>query len=117
MPKEPSTPVKSKSSLHRAEVQRVVGVIADHIEQGTLFNAGVFSRETMACFVREAVRAMADLEPLTALQRFEQWSESDGPVLWWRLPVDEPPFLGSPLDSDWPGYHTHWTRIPNNPLI
>lgn len=105
--------VKSKSSLHRAEVLRVVGVIADQIEQGTLFNAGIFSREKLACFVREAVKAMADMEPLIALQRVEQWSESDGPVLWWRLPVVEPPFAGTPLDSDWPGYHTHWTRIPN----
>lgn len=39
------------------------------------------------------------------------WHEDDGPVLWWRFPVDEPPYSGTPLDQDWPGYHTHWTKI------
>jgi hypothetical protein len=60
----------------------------------------------------------------------EEWSEEDGPVLWWRFPVDEPPYVGTPLDlgftveihsvdgvaargnvGGWPGYHTHWTPI------
>lgn len=40
------------------------------------------------------------------------WKESDGDVLWWRFPLDESPYCGTPLDQDWPGYHTHWTRIP-----
>lgn len=63
-----------------------------------------------------------------------EWHEDIGPVLWWRFPVDEPPYVGTPLDlgqtvvaelkawgsssqasllvGGWPGYHTHWTRIP-----
>ena len=49
-------------------------------------------------------------DSLTA-QPIDDWSEEDGPVLWWRFPVSEPPYVGTPLDSDWPGYHTHWTRI------
>lgn len=40
-----------------------------------------------------------------------EWHEDVGPVLWWRFPVSEPPYAGTPLDSDWPGYHTHWTPI------
>lgn len=40
-----------------------------------------------------------------------EWGEEDGAVLWWRFPVDEPPYVGSPLCDDWPGYHTHWTRL------
>lgn len=53
----------------------------------------------------------------TELDRFNEphplsaWHEDDGPALWWRFPVDEPPYVGTPLDTDWPGYHTHWTRI------
>lgn len=39
------------------------------------------------------------------------WTEDVGDCLWWRFPVEEPPYVGSPLDTDWPGYHTHWTRI------
>lgn len=39
------------------------------------------------------------------------WHEEFGVVLWWRFPVDEPPYCGSPLDDEWPGYHTHWTPL------
>ncbi len=40
-----------------------------------------------------------------------EWREDIGPVIWWRFPLDEPPYVGSPLDCDWPEYHTHWTPI------
>jgi hypothetical protein len=58
----------------------------------------------LACARREREEAAA--------KTFEQWHEDDGPVLWWRFPVEEPPYAGTPLDDDWPGYHTHWTPIP-----
>lgn len=48
---------------------------------------------------RKAARALA------------YWHEDFGPVLWWRFPVNEPPYVGTPMDDDWPGYHTHWTTI------
>lgn len=46
------------------------------------------------------------------------YHEDLGPVLWWKFPIDEPPYSGTPLDSDWPGYHTHWTPIvcPKEPV-
>ncbi len=71
-----------------------------------------------------------------------EWHEDMGPVLWWRFPVDEPPYVGTPLDrghcvtltaqqhvsgrvrpervgvcfiGGWPGYHTHWTPMPPVP--
>lgn len=40
------------------------------------------------------------------------WHEDFGDVLWWAFPVREAPWVGSPLDDSWPGYHTHWTRLP-----
>jgi hypothetical protein len=46
----------------------------------------------------------------------EYWHEDEGPALWWRFPVVEPPYLGTPIDSDWPGYHTHFTPLPPAPL-
>lgn len=42
----------------------------------------------------------------------EEWGEDYGDVLWWKFPIEEPPYVGSPLDERWPGYHTHWTPIP-----
>ena len=45
-------------------------------------------------------------------QPHHEWHEDDGPVLWWRFPVTEPPYVGTPLDDDFPDeYVTHWTRI------
>ena len=42
----------------------------------------------------------------------KEWNEDFGDVLWWKFPIEEPPYVGSPLDEKWPGYHTHWTFIP-----
>lgn len=46
----------------------------------------------------------------------EDWHEDMGDVLWWEFPVVEAPWVGSPLDSDWLGYHTHWTPLPAIPV-
>lgn len=40
------------------------------------------------------------------------WTEQHGPVLWWRDPVNEPPYCGTPLDDDFPEHVTHWTPVP-----
>ncbi|NQX57525.1 hypothetical protein [Paenibacillus qinlingensis] len=54
-------------------------------------------------------------EELTRLKQFndafipiliDEWHEDKGDVLWWSFPIQEPPYCGSPLDSDWPDYHT-----------
>ena len=47
----------------------------------------------------------------------DSWHEDFGPVTWWKLPVEEPAWIGTPLDTDWPGYHTHWTPHPNIPAL
>jgi hypothetical protein len=33
---------------------------------------------------------------------FDAWTEEDGNVLWWVFPIREAPYVGTPLDSDWP---------------
>lgn len=47
------------------------------------------------------------------------WHQDMGNVLWWRFPIDEPPYVGSPRCSDWPGYHTHFTPLllPDDPML
>lgn len=42
----------------------------------------------------------------------KEYHEDMGPVTWWRFPIDEPAWIGTPNDSDWPGYHTHFTPHP-----
>ncbi len=44
-----------------------------------------------------------------------EYHEDRGPVVWWCFPVTEPGWIGTPNDSDWPGYHTHWTPHPPVP--
>lgn len=69
-----------------------------------------------------------------------EYHEDMGPVLWWRFPIEEPPYCGTPNDigmtinietritlpdgsmqpssvrnfdvGGWPGSHTHFTPIP-----
>lgn len=40
-----------------------------------------------------------------------EWHEDHGAALWWRFPVEEAPWCGTPLCDDWPHYHTHWTPL------
>jgi hypothetical protein len=44
-------------------------------------------------------------------QPLRLWHEDMGPRLWWAKPVQEPPYVGTPLDGSWPGYHTHFTPL------
>lgn len=44
-----------------------------------------------------------------------EYHEDMGPVVWWLFPVNEPAWIGAPTDSDWPGYHSHWTPHPSIP--
>jgi hypothetical protein len=61
------------------------------------------------------LRTIAAVAPVPAkveaAHSLEDWHEDQGPVLWWAFPIAEPPYAGTPLDSSWPGYHTHWTHF------
>lgn len=47
----------------------------------------------------------------------EDWHEDYGDCLWWHFPIEEPPYLGSPISFDRygnatvPKWCTHFTRI------
>jgi|GEM_PF-2509643 len=50
----------------------------------------------------------------------DEWHEGLGDRTWWALGEDgrwlgEAAWIGSPLASDWPGYHTHFTDHPQFP--
>jgi len=71
-----------------------------------------FARAVLARFGRPTIEPVAEV----AIPG-EEYHEDLGAVLWWRFPVDEPPWCGSPNDSDWPGYHTHFTPLPPVPSL
>ena len=49
---------------------------------------------------RAATPAAAEPEP--ELRPFDDWCDEHGAVLWTYWPIVEPPWCGTPLDSDWP---------------
>ena len=59
----------------------------------------------------EEVQALKTARPLN------EWHEDYGDCLWWKFPIEEPPYCGSPLCEDWPEYHTHWTPLPPCPEL
>jgi hypothetical protein len=51
-------------------------------------------------------------------KHYDAWHEDFGNVLWWLFPIVEPPYVGTPLDDDWPfedaaraGGPLFWTRF------
>ncbi|MED3549978.1 hypothetical protein [Cytobacillus praedii] len=50
-----------------------------------------------------------EIERLKMPRPIEEWGEDYGDCLWWSFPIVEPPYCGTPLDSDFPDYVTHFT--------
>jgi hypothetical protein len=70
----------------------------------------------------QALRNLLDVEQPVAQTRaltMDEYHEDYGNVVWWTWEdgewLGEPAWIGTPSDSDWPGYHTHWTRHPDFP--
>jgi hypothetical protein len=42
--------------------------------------------------------AAEDIAQLCLARRASEWHEDIGNVLWWELPISEPPYVGTPLD-------------------
>ena len=56
--------------------------------------------------------------PPPVAQPLDTWHEDMGPVVWWRFPITEEPYVGTPLDDTWTDdYYTHWTplQLPQEP--
>ena len=79
--------------------------------EGTLAQDDAW-RADLAAAGPTCARAALVLADLLTARPADEWHDDDGTVLWWRLPVEEPPYVGSPLNSDWTeGYYTHWTPL------
>jgi hypothetical protein len=61
----------------------------------------------------ERAELRAKIERLTTLRPASEWRDDDGDVLWWRMPIQEAPYVGSPLECGWfEDFYTHWTPLP-----
>ena len=57
----------------------------------------------------------AQTEGRDAARPIDEYHEDMGPVAWWKFPIVEASYIGSPNFDDWPGYHTHFTPHPAIP--
>jgi hypothetical protein len=58
-----------------------------------------------------AVKRLGELEDANEPKPIDQWGEDYGDCLWWRFPIEEPPYCGTPLDVEFPNHVTHFTRF------
>jgi hypothetical protein len=84
---------------------------------------------------------MGSAAKMVKARPLSEWHEDIGCVVWWKFPLAEAPYIGCPLDvgmtvevevryyeqcqlrtviqrhqvGGWPGYHTHWTPVPDPP--
>lgn len=59
-----------------------------------------------------AVRQLGKLEDANTPRPIEEWHEDYGDCLFWKFPIEEPPYCGNPLDSNFiDDYYTHFTML------
>ena len=93
------------------EKLEVIAHLGDHISYKE--DIGIFYDSALAKVIEDAYMTLKNGVTVQECPRtLEEWHEDCGDVLWWKFPIEEPPYVGSPLDMAWPGYHTHWTLIP-----
>lgn len=96
--------------------------------------------KAIATLTMQYLDLLADGQPPLIARPLEEYHEDMGDVLWWKFPITEPPYVGTPNDlgfdvctdtsmhgpdgnqiassvvrgrvGGWPGYHTHFTPIP-----
>lgn len=75
---------------------------------GAMVHASIAEAEGEVARLKGVARR---LEDLSLLRPLDAWGEDDGVCLWWCVPIVEPPYVGTPLDDDFPDYVTHWTLL------
>jgi GAF domain-containing protein len=76
-------------------------------------NASIDVAQRLRKVEAERDAALAKLARYETLRPASEWHEDDGQALWWHLPIEEEPYVGSPLDEHFDSdYYTHWTCLP-----
>ncbi|WP_418026238.1 Lar family restriction alleviation protein [Paenibacillus sp. JJ1722] len=82
-----------------------------HSEKGTSIKCKNCGCTTQVEYGENGALAVWNKRTAETARPLDEWGEDYGDVLWWKFPIVEPPYCGTPLDADWPDYHTHWTPI------
>ena len=75
---------------------------------------GVDLVETLPRALRRLLESnRAKASAYETLHPAETWTEEDSYVIWWRVPIEESPYIGTPNDTSWiDDYYTHWSVLP-----
>ena len=100
--------------------------------------SGYTEPPTFGDIEREYQKKIDELDALLIPRHIDEWHEDLHDVIWWTYPINEPPYIGSPLScghtvemrhyiggegevktvstnvGGWPGYHEWWTPLPTN---
>jgi hypothetical protein len=98
--------VRSKEIVHAADDD------LRSYEHGNLrdsINAIATERDNLRAAL---AKVEAERDDASRPRALDDWHEEDGGALWWKFPIVEPPYVGSPLSEDFPEYVTHWTPLP-----
>lgn len=81
-------------------------------KEGSAVMSEEFMKHVAEKLKRERDAALEQLQKHTKLHPISEWHEDMGDCIWWRMPIEEPPYCGNPLDSEWTeDYYTHFTRL------
>jgi hypothetical protein len=105
-----AAPEPGEVSEIAAELLFHVGFMHSQDKEGWPVDLDLPPLLTRAAELLQQLSALAPVVVPVAISG-EQWHEDDGDCLWWRFPIEEPPWYGNPRDDEWPGYYTHFTRI------
>ncbi len=81
----------------------------DRVDDGRLIVAMRNALPDLLAVVRE-------LADVNTPRNGDLWHEDDGCALWFAEPIDEPPYCGSPLDSEFPWWSTPRAKLSWVPL-
>lgn len=134
---EPIEAAQSRESLEQTLIARVRELLADKarldsrciVTKGYDEDGNGEETEWRGIDLRTAIDAGMEKRGLTITPApvpergwsraapLSEYHEDFGAVVWWTANDDgtwlgEPAWIGRPDDSDWPGYHTHFTLHP-----
>lgn len=96
----------------KKDVRRLIGVIRDKVAGGAIATGGFYTAAELAGVIQDVIDDADRLASLSRVRPRKSWTSLDGPVLWWKLPVDSAPFVGTPDDAMCSEDFTHWTPLP-----
>ena len=116
-------PLRAALSRHPAQATQaeVTDAAIDAATRHIYHNGRPTSKEYRVGIARAILALRPERVPMIA-RSLAEWHEDDGYAVWWAWNGDlrgwagEPAYIGSPLCDDWPGYHTHWTAHPTQPI-